>query len=105
MAYFKRFNTGGRRLARIGLSCQTCVDGSPGQGVIPLASRPATQECLLMIRMWVRARGWLRSLDFRFGLDGHQLDFEDEGSVGTDAATRAAARAIGKLRWNKKLPL
>src|SRR5580704_15079610 len=64
-------------------------------------------ECLLLIWIWIWiwARGWLWNLDFCFGLNGHQFDFKDEGGVGTDATTRAAPRAIGKFRWNKKLPL
>src|SRR5580698_9948372 len=77
----------------------------PRQGVIPLASRPPIDECLLLIWIWIWARGWLWNLDLCLGLNGHQFDFKDEGCVGTDAATRAASRAIGKFRWNKKLPL
>src|SRR5580693_6622462 len=62
-------------------------------------------ERLLLIWIRARARGWLGNLDFGLGLNGHQFDFKDKGCVGTDAATRAAPRAIGKFRWNKKLPL
>ena len=47
----------------------------------------------------------LRSWDLRFGLDGHELDFEDQRCVWTDTAASAAACPIGKIRWNEKLPL
>src|SRR6266436_542048 len=61
------------------------------------------QKCLLLIWIWSWAR--LGSLDFSLGLDRHQLNFEDEGCVGADAAARTATSAIGKLRRNKQLPL
>src|SRR5580698_10374440 len=105
MAYFKRFNTRGASSRERLLLLSELARWDPRQRVIRLVERPAMHERLLLIWLWVRARGWLGNLDFRLGLNGPQFDFKDEGCVGTDAATRAAPRAIGKFRWNKKLPL
>src|SRR5580700_2110996 len=111
MAYFKRFNTRGASSRERLLLLSELAGWDPRQRVIRLVERPTMHERLLLIWIWiwiwiwVRARGWLGNLDFRLGLNGHQFDFKDEGCVGTDAATRAAPRAIGKFRGNKKLPL
>src|SRR5580704_11150383 len=104
MAHFKRFNTKGAS-SREQLFLSELGGWHPRQRVIRLADRPTAHERSLLIWIWVRARGWLGNLNFCLGLNGHQFDFKDEGCVGTDAATRAAPRAIGKFRGNKKLPL